>query len=179
MQTRPIAFPEPDSSFARRRRNAAHPRGEAASGARFRPVGVVGWGRRRLGSAGQRDPGLRHRLALALEQLGVDGPAAGLDRPGRAERGPVHLGDGRPADALGRIGLVGFAAGQERQRRPEGEDPAEGVTLDSLAARMRSQLDVPLVVVPQVSDVAAALGIARASSPEEVAHVSDIVSVIS
>jgi UDP-N-acetylmuramate--alanine ligase len=47
-----------------------------------------------------------------------------------------------------------------------GEDPAEGVTLDSLAARMRSQLDVPLVVVPQVSDVAAAL--AQVARPGDV-----------
>jgi len=38
-----------------------------------------------------------------------------------------------------------------------GEDPIEGITVDALAAVMRGQLDAPVDVVPELSDVAPAL----------------------
>jgi UDP-N-acetylmuramate--alanine ligase len=38
-----------------------------------------------------------------------------------------------------------------------GEDPMPGVTVDALATRMRSQLDVPIDVVPNLGDVAQAI----------------------
>ncbi|MFN7916036.1 MAG: UDP-N-acetylmuramate--L-alanine ligase [Vicinamibacterales bacterium] len=47
-----------------------------------------------------------------------------------------------------------------------GEDPVDGATLDALAARMRTQLDVPLEVVPVLADVAPA--IARVAKPGDV-----------
>lgn len=46
------------------------------------------------------------------------------------------------------------------------EDPIEGATLDALAAKMRSQLDVPLDVVPRLADVAPAL--AQVARPGDV-----------
>jgi UDP-N-acetylmuramate--alanine ligase len=44
-----------------------------------------------------------------------------------------------------------------------GEDPIPGVTLDALAARVRSQVDAPVDVVPELDEVAPAL--ARIAQP--------------
>ena len=47
-----------------------------------------------------------------------------------------------------------------------GEEAIAGVTLDALAARVRSQLAVPVEVVPRLADVAPAL--ARLAQPGDV-----------
>ncbi|MGE3956814.1 MAG: UDP-N-acetylmuramate--L-alanine ligase [Vicinamibacterales bacterium] len=47
-----------------------------------------------------------------------------------------------------------------------GEDPIPGTTLETLAERMRGQIDVPLDVVPKLADVAQAL--ARIAEPGDV-----------